>query len=615
MCGIAGLLTDSPRADHPQLVARMARVLRHRGPDDQGFVSIDPATGEARFGSEAPPVPAPLLFGHRRLSIIDLSPDGRQPMGLPDAPLWITYNGEIYNYVELREELADVAFRTHSDTEVILRAWQKWGPDALSRLNGMFAFALWDGHDLYCARDRFGIKPLSYMIDGGTLLFASEIKAFAFGADVALSIDPAAVAEYFTFQNLFLGRSFFARVRLLEPGHMLRIPLPFVGEVEDSAYWQPRWDGEPIDEAVAAGHLRRRLAQAVSIHLRADVDVGSYLSGGLDTSTIVALAHRPGIHTFTCGYTMEGAGDDERQFDETALSKRVARRFGTVHHPALLTAADLPDLIEKTMYHLEEPRVGISFQNYYICRKISEKVKVVLSGTGGDELFGGYPWRYRRVLDNRLPVDDFYCREWSRLVPDDQKAAFFSAELLEAIRGYRARDSYDAVMAGNAPEEPLNRAFFFDARTFLAGLLIVEDHLSMAHSLESRLPLLENDLAALALALPSSLKVRPADEHLGKWILRRSMDDILPADVLAARKQGFIPPMGYWFRRHLAGYLRDAIGSLVRRGYFAPGVPERYLDEHLAGRANHRAMLWSLLSFELMHRIYIDRRGMMLASE
>ncbi len=611
MCGIAGLLSPDANETGPRTLAAMTRVLRHRGPDDEGFASIDPVTGRSGFGSTEPPAAAPILFGHRRLSIIDLSIDGRQPMGLPDAPHWITYNGEIYNYVELRDGLREYQFRSQSDTEVILRAWQKWGPAALPRLNGMFAFALWDGRDVYLARDRMGVKPLYYLVRDGRLYFASEIKAFAFGAGLPLEIEPHAVAEYFTFQNIFAERSFFKDVRLLEPGHYCRIPVPFAGQIEMKEFWRPRFEEEAAEgEREAAARLRDHLDRAIAIQLRSDVEVGSYLSGGLDTSTIVALARHPGMHTFTCGYEMDGVGAEEGQFDESALSARIAGHFGTVHHPEVLAPADLPALIEKTMYHLEEPRVGISFQNYYICSKIAERVKVVLSGTGGDELFGGYIWRYLRVLANQDPFDDFYCREWTRLTPDGKKSGFFSPEIMNQIRGFRARDSYDAVLAGGAPTSPLPRALYFDQRTFLAGLLIVEDHLSMAHSLESRVPLLDDHVVDYALALPTELKVRPSEGSLvGKRILRGSMEGLLPAEVLNAPKQGFIPPMGHWFRTHLSSYLREMLERGTTAAYFAPGVVSRYLDEHLSGRVNHRAMLWSFLSFELMNRIFVERRA------
>jgi asparagine synthase (glutamine-hydrolysing) len=595
MCGIAGLHHRAGAPIDAAQLERMRDLLRHRGPDDSGLW-----------------VDGPIGLAHRRLSIVDLSPLGRNPMPNEDESLWLVCNGEIYNHQAHRARLqrAGHVFRSHTDTEVILHLYEEQGPSCVESLNGMFAFALWDvaRRRLLLARDRFGVKPLYYTELGALLAFASEIKAFLALPDFRVRADPCALAEHFAFQNTFGERTFFAGVTLLPAGHVLTVEN---GRSAVRQYWDLRFAPEPErDFAESARELRERFTRAVTSQLMSDVPLGTYLSGGMDTGSISAVAarHIPELHTFTCGFDLPPDRSElEAFFDEREESHRLARHLGTRHHELELGADAMAPALPTVVWHLDEPRVGISYQVYYTAAMIRRYVTVVLSGVGGDELFAGYPWRYEPVLD--LDVDAFapaYYRLSTRFFSDMEQREFFAPEVLQALGGFSPYDSVRAVLRSAPTDDPLHAALYFDFKTFLNGLLLVDDKLSMAHSLEARVPFLDNDLVDLVQRIPAAFKL---DRGESKRVLRAAMRGLLPDDTLQRRKQGFTPPDQTWYKGPMLAEIRELIGGrrARQRGYFQPAAVDRILDDHLHGRRNNRFLIWSLMCFEWWNRLFIDR--------
>jgi len=595
MCGIAGLynLTGEPVAS--EHVLRMCELIRHRGPDDWG---------QWADGS--------IALGHRRLSIIDLSSRGRNPMPNEDESVWLIFNGEIYNYRDLRAKLLERGhtFRSQTDSEVAIHRYEEIGPDCVLEFNGMFAFALWDRERkrLLLARDRFGVKPLYYTLLGKTLAFASEAKAFLALPDFKVSPDPLALAEHFTFQNTFGDRTFFKGVNLLPAGHYL---LCEGGEISVTQYWDLRFDPEPgwsLDDW--ASRLREQFETAVTRQMVSDVPLGTYLSGGMDTGAISAVASRqiPHMHTFTCGFDLpDRATELEQYFDERQESRMLAEILGTIHHELELGQDAMAPALPHVVWHLDEPRVGISYQIYYTAAMIRRHVTVVLSGVGGDELFAGYPWRYEGLLGLRREAFEaqFY-RASIRFLTDEEKRQMFSPEINRALEGFSTYESFRVAMGEGSGNEPLQRALYFDFKTFLNGLLLVDDKLAMAHSVEGRVPFLDNDLVDTVARMPSEFKLRDGQS---KIVLRRAMRGLLPDETLSRRKQGFTPPDQSWYKLSANGYIRDLILSprAVARGYFEPSYLEKILDDHVNDRRNNRFLIWSLMSFEWWNRLFVDR--------
>lgn len=595
MCGIAGLFNLAGEPVSAAHVQRMCELIEHRGPDDSGLW-IDGSVG----------------LGHRRLSIIDLSQRGRNPMPNEDESIWLVFNGEIYNYKDIRPGLVERghAFRSETDSEVIIHRYEEKGPECITELNGMFAFALWDDarRCLILARDRFGVKPLYYTMVGNTLAFASEVKAFLALPDFNVSPDPLALAEHFTFQNTLGERTFFKGVKLLSAGQYL---LCQDGRIDSHEYWDLRFepdDGLSLDEA--AHRVRERFETAVTRQLVSDVPLGTYLSGGMDTGAISAVASRriPKMHTFTCGFALpESASEQEQYFDERDESHRLARYLGTIHHELELGADAMAPALPRVVWHLDEPRVGISYQVYYTAEMIRRYVTVVLSGVGGDELFAGYPWRYEPLLGlGGVEFETEFYRHWVRFLTDEQKRELFTPELNRAIGDFSTFDSFRAVLKRADGCDPLHRALYFDFKTFLNGLLVVDDKLAMAHSVEGRVPFLDNDLVDAVARIPSEFKLRAGNS---KIVLKQAMRGLLPDETLFRRKQGFTPPDQSWYKQSAIGYIRELILAprAVDRGYFQPSYLKRILDDHLSDRRNNRFLIWSLMCFEWWNRLFVDR--------
>jgi asparagine synthase (glutamine-hydrolysing) len=618
MCGIAGLVNLDGEPIAPPLLQRMTDVIAHRGPDGEGHWL------EGNVG-----------LGHRRLAIIDLSPAGRQPMISADHRYVLSYNGEIYNFRELRSELQALGywFRSQTDSEVVLYALAHWGLEALERFNGMFALALWDRRErrLTLVRDRYGIKPLYYARQQGRFAFASEQKAILAVPGFERRLDKAALVEYFTFQNIFTDRTLLEDVKLLPPGHHLILDL---GErtprLERTRYWDYdfRQPERRAPDAEYREELERLFQQAVNRQLITDVELGSYLSGGMDSGSITAIAARsyPYIKTFTCGFDLSSASGIELGFDERAKAEAMSYHFKSEHYEMVLKAGDMERVLPKLAWHLEEPRVGQSYPNYYAAQLASKFVKVVLSGAGGDELFGGYPWRYYRAVVNGS-FDEYvgkYYAFWQRLLEDGQLRALLApiwADVGEISTLDIFRDVFPRATAESpSAEDYINRSLYFEARTFLHGLLVVEDKLSMAHGLETRVPFLDNDLVDFAMRCPVHLKLNNLAEVMrineneagdkqarffartrdGKQILRDVMRRWIPSQVTEAEKQGFSAPDASWFKGDSIEFVRRTLLNGKARIYewLDPSAAQALIQEHLSGVRNRRLLIWSLLSFE-----------------
>lgn len=627
MCGIAGIL-DLSREKVPLLgrsLGVMNGLQRHRGPDGEGlWVHPSGAVG----------------FGHRRLSVIDLAM-GQQPMR-DEAGNWVTYNGEIYNYLELREELGLEFFTTRSDTEVILRAYRKWGQDCVNHFRGMFAFALWDEarQTLFCARDRFGIKPFCYTVVGGVLYLASEIKALLpFVPEVETDLE--AFKEYLTFQFCLAGKTLFKGIRELPPGHVL---VARNGVVETGRYWEVYYH---LDFDHTAKYFEERvralLEESVALQLRSDVPVGAYVSGGLDSSVVASLAverQGPGFLGFTGKFSL---GDS---YDESRYARDLAglRKFELLEKE--ITATDFVEHIQKVIYHLDVPVAGPgSFPQYMVSQLAGRHRKVVLGGQGGDEIFGGYA-RYliayfeqciKAAIDGTMHSGNFIVT-YESIIPNLSALRpykpllqeFWRKGLFEDLdRRYfrlinRARDLGDeinwAAIAQYAPYEAFCSVFrgknvskesyfdcmsHFDFKTLLPALLHVEDRMSMAHGLESRVPFLDHPLIELAATIPSDVKFKDGQM---KHVLKNAMRSVLPESIVnRTDKMGFPVPFHEWVTRPgiVQEFVKDVLSS--RQALSRHLVDNRKVLEGLAKEPKFGRRLWGLLCLELWQQTFHDR--------
>jgi asparagine synthase (glutamine-hydrolysing) len=605
MCGIVGILrlTDAADAGGAPL-ARMLEAIAHRGPDGQGQYAD-----------------GPVLLGHRRLSIIDLSEAGAQPMPNEDGSVFLSFNGEIFNFPGLRDELESAGHRflSRTDCEVLVHGYEEWGPRVLDRLDGMFAFAIWDRRRqiLFIARDRYGVKPLYWYARNGVFIFASEIKAILAHPAVSREVCYPALNEYFSFQNIFSDLTLFDGIRLLPPGSFLTVGVDQPLNV--TQYWDYPFDGEPLDLSgeEAAEEVHRLFVNAVTRQLVSDVPVGAYLSGGMDSGSITAVAgrHLKRLRTFTAGFDLSSASGLELGFDEREGAEFLSNLLKTEHYEVVLHAGDMEHVLPELIWHLEDLRVGQSYPNYYVARLASKFVKVVLSGAGGDELFGGYPWRYYRGVGS-TDRDDYmrrYYAFWQRLVSDDDKATLFTEETRRQIGELTTFDRFRSVFDGfRRPIEGRDAfvaaSLYFELKTFLPGLLIVEDKVSMAHSLETRVPFLDNELVE---NLAGKRQKYALETNDGKAVLREAMARIIPADAADRTKQGFSAPDASWFRGDSISYINRLLRDPSARIYefIQPAYVERTLDEHTAGKVNHRLLIWSLLSFEWWVRSFLGGEG------
>jgi len=615
MCGIAGQVNFDNSPVSQSVLRKMTDVIKHRGPDGEGHW-IEGSIG----------------LGHRRLSIIDLSPAGNQPMTSADHRYVLTYNGEIYNFRELRTELEAKGywFRSQTDSEVVLSALAEWGTCALLKFNGMFALALWDRKEknLLLARDRYGIKPLYYFQNDKKLVFGSEQKVILEQPAFDKVLNKKALLEYFTFQNIFTDQTLLEGIHLLPPGHFATIDLQKSKKVlKFTQYWDYHFkepDG-PIDKREYVEELDRLFQQAVNRQLVSDVEIGSYLSGGMDSGSITAIAasNFPYLKTFTCGFDLSSASGIELAFDERTKAEAMSAKFKTEHYEMVLKAGDMERCLPKLAWHLEEPRVGQCYPNFYAAKLASKFVKVVLSGAGGDELFGGYPWRYYRCVGAKNFKDyiDEYYSYWQRLIPNTVITKLF-APVWDEVKEVWTRDIFENVFSNHSnslekPEDFINHSLYFEAKTFLHGLFVVEDKLSMAHSLETRVPFMDNDLVQFATQCPVELKLnnlgdvirlneneagRKANQYFqktndGKQILRSMMSKYIPKDITRAKKQGFSSPDSSWFKGESIEFVQK---RLLRKEspifeFLDYKITQNLIFDHTSGKQNRRLLIWSLL--------------------
>ena len=627
MCGICGIFNIYSRGRAPrEMVQDMCSALRHRGPDDQGVYAAGPVS-----------------IGMSRLSIIDLA-GGHQPIHNEDRSIWIVYNGETYNSPELRERLERRhSFYTQSDTEVLVHAYEEWGEDMLSKLRGMFAFAIYDRRrrSLLLARDRLGIKPLYYALAGDWLVFGSEIKALLQVPWLERRLDSEALHAYLSFNYIPAPMSIFASVRKLPPGHLLRCRR---GEMRIAKYWD--LDCTPWyvdDEEACARRLRAVLADSVRAHLLSDVPVGVLLSGGIESSAVTALAATEGsgrLKTFSVGF-------EEKSLNELEAARLVAQAYGTDHHEEIVKP-DAAALIEHIVDHFDEPFADASaLPTFLVSQMAAREVKVVLSGDGGDETFAGCmtytadalaeayqripgPLR-RRIIEPlvaRMPVSDekisldymakrfvagahlpplerhhswkviFGEQDKRRLYSRDWLAAADLEDPIEILAGlYHSLDGHNFI----------TKLQYVDTKTYLPDDILTKvDRVSMAHSLETRPPLLDHHVVEYAASLPARMKLRGLKRKL---ILKRAVRDLLPASLLRRRKHGFSVPLAAWLRRDLRPLMLDALcGEGVRRcGLFDPKEVRRLIEEHVSGRRDLSRNLWGLLMFMVWHHKYMER--------
>ncbi|WP_380787194.1 XrtA/PEP-CTERM system amidotransferase [Sphingomonas sp. R86521] len=618
MCGIAGIFhPGTPKPVDPTRVHAMIAAQAHRGPDGDGIWTA-PGVG----------------FGHRRLSIIDLA---GSPQPMSDGALTVTYNGEIYNFAELRAELAakGAVFRTAGDTEVLLHGWRAWGPGLLDRLNGMFAFAIHDAGTLFLARDRLGVKPLQYVeLADGSVAFASELKGLLAHPLVRRTPDLRAVEDYLALGYVPDDACMVAGVRKLAAGHFLLIERGR-GVPQPRRYWDVDFSNRARGSAAALGEeLVDRMRAGVRSRMVADVPLGAFLSGGVDSSAVVALmaeASPKAVRTCTIGF-------DEAGHDERVYASAVARRFATDHRERVVGSDDY-GLIDTLVASFDEPFADASaLATYQVCALARESVTVALSGDGADEALAGYrrykfqaaEERVRGLLPDHLRQDVFgtlgrwypkadwaprplrakstllalaqgggeaYARSVGVTTPE-LRGQLFSETALAALGGYRAEDRYVATMAGAPARDAIDRAQYADIKHWLPGDILTKvDRTSMAVGLEAREPLLDHRLIEFCATLPASMRLHRGE---GKWLMKKAMEPYLPKDILYRRKMGFVTPISAWFRGGLAGEARALAKSrtLGETGWFDMGVLARIAEEHHAGRAEHGRTLWQFVMLE-----------------
>ncbi len=635
MCGIAGIVDLQARPVDPSLVRRLCDVLVHRGPDDEGYY----ATG-------------PVALGQRRLAILDLT-GGRQPMGNEDGTVWITFNGEIYNFVELRARLEGLGhrFATRSDTEVIVHAYEQYGPECVKELRGMFAFALWDQarQTLFLARDRVGKKPLFYTEVDGQWVFASELQALLQHPGLAREVDVLALDDYLTYGYVPAPKTIFRGVHKLPPAHYLTLRLRSSGsagpEINVARYWQLAYEPKlAMSEADAADRLLEVLKEAVRLRMIADVPLGALLSGGIDSSLVVALmsqlSDRP-VKTFSIGF-------DERAFNELPYARLVAQRYGTEHHE-LIVRPNALEVLPTLVRHYGEPHADSSaIPSYYVAKLTREHVKVVLNGDGGDECFAGYERyagglaadRYGRIPEvvrrlaieplgrliptsaprrSRLrqarsflevaghPAPQRYLR-WMIYLSAERRDALYSPEFREQVGGHQAESWLLGLWEefAGARLGPLDTMLALDVESYLPyDLLVKMDIATMANSLEARSPFLDHEVMEFCAKLPANLKLRGMRL---KYLLKRAGARLLPPETLARRKMGFGVPVGAWMRGELRSWVEDLLLSprALKRGYFQPEALRQLVWGHLDGRQEQSFAVWALLWLELWHQEFMD---------
>lgn len=625
MCGICGTFnfTGTPVAESTMRAAMNA--IRHRGPDGEGLY-----------------INGPVALGHLRLSIIDLSEGGHQPMASSDGTKWIVFNGEIYNYLELRQQLErdGETFRSTSDTEVLLRLYERKGAACLDLLEGMFAFAIWDETErvLFLARDRLGIKPLYYFQDSRRIVFASEIKAIIADESVPRVIDQNALITYFTFGHSFAPQTMYSGIEKLLPGHYMRC-------TANGSTTHKYWDVDQVQQRTAVNseecyaEIRQRLQQAVESHMVSDVPVGAFLSGGIDSSAIVAYMAKSSsrqLKTFSIGFDVGG------EFNELKEARLIAEKFGTEHHEKTVTDLDVENLIEKLVYHYDEPFAdAANLPTYIVSQFAREHVKVVLSGEGGDEVFGGYRRYQAHILSDRLRkipavlrhdvatrlipvsartrklrkiIETLQIKEaakrygtWVNIFSDEARSQLLMPAAQQALREFDGYDIFREYMNRPRNWDTTNRILYTDLKGWMPDTYLEKiDKAAMSVGLEGRVPFLDHRLVAYAYSLPGLMKVHG---RVTKYALKKSLEPVLPNSTLYRPKHGFSVPLNAWFRGRLRKFVADVLFDPSARypTYLDHQFVKKLYDEHLRGDRDWGTQLWAILNFELWHRTFMPR--------
>jgi asparagine synthase (glutamine-hydrolysing) len=632
MCGICGVVGQPDE----QLIKNMLARIAHRGPDDEGVYIAETSSGQ-RIG-----------LGHRRLSIIDVSPAGHEPMSDTSGTVWLTYNGEIYNFKEIRRELENLGhqFKSNTDAEVIIYSYLEWGHECLARFNGMFAFAIWDARDesLFLARDRLGIKPLYYGDTPAGFAFASEIKALFAIPQIERAVDPAALDQFMTFLWTPGSRTAFRGVSKLPPAHYL---VYCKGETKLSEYWDLTFDEDnSLTESEWIERVREQINRSVRAQMLSDVPLGAFLSGGIDSSSIVALMSRASDTkptTYTFGFRSEDLRYDILE-DDIKYARMVGERIDTDYHEAYLEP-QVMELLPKLVYHMDEPVADPAIiTSYLICRSARERLTVLLSGMGGDEVFAGYPRHAAvKVAEAYNMIPSFLSRPVVDALPggrpgrltalfrntkklaksaalpererylgfgtyftEAEKREMYSGDLSAAAQGFDPYEEHQRCFDRVADQDFVNQMLYVDLKTFLPCLnLTYTDKTSMASSTEVRVPLLDHELVELAARIPAALKLKGLT---GKYILKRAAEAWLPREIIHRKKAGFSAPVRAWLVRDLRAVVEDLLSesNIRNRGYFNYSYVRSLIDNNLSGRDDNNLKVFQLLTLELWHRAFID---------
>jgi asparagine synthase (glutamine-hydrolysing) len=632
MCGICGVVG---KADE-QLIQKMLASIAHRGPDDEG-IYIAESTNSERVG-----------LGHRRLSIIDLSPAGHEPMSDAQGEIWLTYNGEIYNFKEIRKELEKRGhkFKSDSDAEVVIYAYREWGLNALAMLNGMFAFAIWDARNnsLLLARDRLGIKPVYYADTPSGFAFASEIKAILEIPNFKREVDLESLNQFLSFLWTPDPDTLFSGVKKLPPGHFLVYQN---GHAEVRQYWDLEFnEDDTLSETDWVERVREQVERSVRAQMIADVPLGAFLSGGVDSSSIVSLMTgmvSQKVTTYTFGFKSEDLRYDILE-DDVKYAREIGAKLETDYHESFFEP-QVMDLLPKLVYHMDEPIADpAAITSYLICKAARERLTVLLSGMGGDEVFAGYPrhiavkiaeaynlipsfisrplveampasmpGRFNSVFRNTkklarsaaLPLRERYLG-YCTYFKEDEKAKLYSGAMNSATLDFNALAAHQKYFDKVADEDFVNQMLYVDLKTFLPCLnLTYTDKTSMAASMEVRVPLLDHELVEMAARIPARLKIKGLTR---KYVLKKAAEKWLPRNIIYRKKAGFSAPLRSWLQKDLRGMVEDLLSesNIKQRGYFDYAEVRRLIDDNLAGREDNGLKIFQLLTLELWHRQFID---------
>jgi asparagine synthase (glutamine-hydrolysing) len=627
MCGISGIVyRDHDRPVPMDDLKRMCGTLIHRGPDDEGFF-----------------IKRNVGLSMRRLNVIDLV-TGHQPISNEDGSIWIVFNGEIYNYRELRRQLEEKGhiFSTHTDTETIIHAYEEYGENCVAKLNGMFAFGIWDGRNekLFLARDRIGVKPLYYFVDDECLAFGSELKAILECRHVPRTIDRQALDAFLTFEYIPAPLSIFSEVKKLLPGHVLVLQN---GKVSIRKYWDLQFSSLAGDEQELSQALYQLLKDAVRMRLISDVPLGAFLSGGIDSSSLVCLMSelmdRP-VKTFSIGF-------DDPSYNELEHARTVAKHFGTDHHE-LTIQPDIVNLVSDLIRYLDEPLADVSiFPTYLVSKLAREHVTVVLSGDGGDELFAGYEWyiadriasyyrhlpatlrtqwlpqltecvppaarkkglinKFKRFVEGSALPEDLRHFRWSSFATEGTKQHLYTENLKRSVNHRQTCSRFTHYFQTFEEADSLWQQQFADVKTYLADDILAKvDRMTMANSLEARTPYLDYRVAEFAAGLPSHLKLKGLQT---KYLLKHSMAAKLPPSILKRKKEGFSIPMKNWLQHELRPMMEEVLSPcrIKQEGLFNSSFIEKLKADHLQGIANNSHQLWSLMVFEIWRDTYLKQ--------